>query len=93
MYKTIIAVLLITASASVLADPPKIYSQDGKYLGTLSNNKFDPDSVSNQFGRYGSKFSPDSINNKFGTYGSPYSNQSVRNPYATQAPQIIHHDD
>lgn len=91
--KTFFTVLLIAASASVLADPPKLYSQDGKYLGTLSNNKYDPESVSNEFGRYGSKYSPDSINNQFGIYGSPYSNESVNNPYATQAPRIIGHDD
>lgn len=51
---------------------PKIYSQDGKYHGRLSTNKYDPDSTSNPYGRYGSKYSPDSINNPYGA-GNPYS--------------------
>ena len=59
---------------------PKIYAPDGKYLGNLNSNKFDPDSISNPFGRYGNKFSPDSVNNKFGRYGNPYSPQ-YSNPY------------
>ena len=58
-----------------------IYSQDGKYLGNLNTNQYDPNSVSNPYGKYGNPYSPDSINNQYGVYGNPYSNQSVRNPY------------
>lgn len=89
--KTIFAIILSVASVSVLADsPPEIYSQDGKYLGNLSTNKYDPESVSNPYGRHGNPYSADSINNPYGRYGNPYSNESVNNPYATQAPKIIH---
>ena len=69
--------------APALAQPPRIYAPDGTYLGNLSTNQFDPDSVSNPFGRYGSQFSPDSINNPYGRYGSPYSPNSVRNPFVS----------
>lgn len=62
------------------ANSPKIYAPDGTYLGNLNSNKFDPNSISNEFGRYGSKFSPDSVNNEFGRYGNPYSPQ-YSNPY------------
>lgn len=70
---------------------PQLRSQDGegKYLGNLNSNRFDPDSVSNPFGRYGSRFSPESVHNPYGPYGSPYSPYSARNPYATQAPAIV----
>jgi hypothetical protein len=61
---------------------PQLYSADGHYLGNVNTNQFDPNSINNQFGRYGSQFSPDSVNNQFGKYGSPYSPYSVRNPYA-----------
>jgi len=61
----------------------QIWSADGKYLGNLNSNRFDPNSVSNPFGRYGSQFSPDSINNQFGKYGNPFSPYSVQNPYST----------
>lgn len=89
--KTIFAIILILQSASVLAaSPPEIYSQDGRHLGTLSSNRYDPESVSNPYGQHGNPYSADSINNPYGRYGSPYSNESARNPYATQAPEIIH---
>lgn len=42
-------------------------SGQGKYLGTLSNNRYDPNSVSNPYGQYGSKYSPDSSNNLYTT--------------------------
>lgn len=90
MRYLILAAMLV--SVPVLADPPKIYSQDGKYLGTLSNNRYDPDSTSNPYGRYGSKYSPDSINNPYGVHGSKYSNESPNNPYATRAPVIVGDD-
>ncbi len=72
------------------ADTPfLIDGRTGKYLGNLSTNKYDPNSVSNPYGRYGSEYSPDSINNPYGRYGSQYSNDSVNNPYATNPPRII----
>lgn len=69
--------------------PPSVVGDDGKYLGTLSSNPFDPNSVSNPYGKYGSPYSPDSINNPYGKYGSPYSPLSATNPYATRAPKIV----
>jgi len=68
---------------------PKLFAQDGQYLGKLSANPYDPDSVSNPYGRFGSPYSPTSIQNQYSTYGSPYSPLSPRNPYTTQAPIII----
>lgn len=82
-----ISVLFNTASADtpILVDP-----ESGKYLGNLNSNQYDPNSVSNPYGRYGSSYSSDSINNPYGKYGSTYSSHSPNNPYATQAPIIIH---
>jgi hypothetical protein len=70
---------------------PQLRSSDGqnKPLGSVNANPFDPNSVSNPFGQYGSQFSPDSVKNPFGPYGSPYSPYSSTNPYATQAPTIV----
>jgi len=62
---------------------PKIYAPDGTYLGNLNSNRYDPNSISNPYGRYGSKFSPDSVNNKFGRYGNPFSPQ-YSNPYGEE---------
>ncbi|HXH07686.1 MAG TPA: hypothetical protein VNI83_13975 [Vicinamibacterales bacterium] len=68
---------------------PRLFGQDGTYLGRLSANPYDPESISNPFGRYGNPYSPDSINNPYGRYGSPYSPLSPFNPYATRPPIII----
>lgn len=80
--------MLITAAFA--DEPPQLYGADGHYLGNLSANPYDPNSVNNPYGRYGSTYSSESINNPYGRHGSPYSNESVNNPYATQAPRIIH---
>lgn len=34
---------------------PKLYDSEGNFRGNLNGNKYDPDSVSNPYGRYGSK--------------------------------------
>ncbi len=68
---------------------PKIYAQDGTYLGKLSSNPYDPESISNPYGRYGSPYSSTSLNNPYSQYGSPYSSVSGRNPYATTPPIIV----
>lgn len=50
---------------------PRIYDQDGNYRGNLNGNQYDPNSISNPYGRYGSKYSSDSINNP---YAQPLNN-------------------
>ena len=87
--KSIIVVLALLAAPTLAAPPILVDRETGKYLGTLSTNKYDPDSTSNPHGRYGSKYSPDSINNPYSNYGSRYSNDSPNNPYATNAPIVI----
>ncbi|MBX9771923.1 MAG: hypothetical protein K2X29_11155 [Candidatus Obscuribacterales bacterium] len=51
----------------------KIYDKEGSFRGNLNDNPYDPNSVSNPYGQYGSKYSPDSINNPYGA-GNPYGN-------------------
>ena len=67
---------------------PAIIGEDGRYLGRLNRNKYDPESVSNPFGRYGSKYSADSIKNPFGRYGSRYSSNGATNPFTTKASRL-----
>ena len=59
------------------------------YLGRLSANTVDAESVSNPYGTYGSRYSPTSINNPYSTYGSSYSAISPTNLYSSQAPLIF----
>ncbi len=84
MRAIILGSLLACFAISAMAQSPIIVDpKTGKYLGNLNNNRFDPNSVANPFGQYGSKFSPDSINNPYGQYGSKFSPNSPNNPYAT----------
>ena len=64
------------------SNSPRLYAPNGQYLGNLNSNQYDPNSVANPYGQYGSQYSPNSINNPYGQYGSQYSPNSVRNPYA-----------
>ena len=73
--KLLISLILfanISTASPIIVDP-----NTGKYLGNLNDNEFDPDSVSNDFGRYGNEFYPDSINNDFGKYGNEFSPDSI----------------
>lgn len=79
-----------SANNPLATNTPKLYSQDGRYLGKVSSNTFDSDSISNPIGRYGSPTSPDSINNPIGRYGSSVSPESAKNPLATKPPVIIY---
>ena len=62
------------------SNSPGLYSGQGQFRGNLNSNQYDPNSVANPYGRYGSQYSPDSINNPYGA-GSPYSADSPSNPY------------
>jgi len=66
--------------------------REQRYLGTLSSNPYDPESISNPYGRFGSTYSPTSINNPYGSYGSPYSARSGTNPYTTGGPRLYSRD-
>lgn len=91
MKKLIIAIVLAVVSTAVIADSPYLIDgRTGKYLGNLSSNTLDPNSVSNKIGRYGSPISPESINNPLSRYGSSISPDSVNNPLAINPPQIRH---
>jgi hypothetical protein len=62
MRKIAALISLFIATVANAAPPILIDQKTGHYLGNLSTNRDDPDSVSNPHGRYGSKTSEDSIN-------------------------------
>ena len=70
--------------------PLYLYSDEDEpiFLGKLTNNKYDKDSVYNEYGDYGSKYSKTCIFNNYGTYGGEYSKYSPFNKYATNPPII-----
>jgi hypothetical protein len=64
------------------SNSPQVFNSQGQFRGNLNSNQFDPNSVANLFGQYGSRFSPDSINNPYGA-GSRYNQDSPNNPYGS----------
>lgn len=57
-----------------------IYDSQGNFHGNINTNAFDPDSIHNPYGKYGSPYSTESIKNPYGA-GNPYSMDSPSNPY------------
>lgn len=67
----------------------KIVAADGTFLGKISKNQYDSESISNPYGNYGSRYSSQSILNPYGNYGSEYGSQSPLNPYSSAPPRIV----
>jgi hypothetical protein len=42
----------------------QLYS-NGQYAGNVNNNRYDPNSIANPYGQYGSQYSPSSVNNPY----------------------------
>ena len=57
----------------------ELRDDSGTYRGQLNSNPYDPNSIANPYGQYGSPYSPDSVNNPYGA-GSPYGD-SPNNTY------------
>lgn len=71
--------------------PLHLYGQDSQhtYLGELTTNKYDNDSISYKYGDYGSKYSQTSIFNPYSNFGSDYSQYSAFSKYASAPPIIV----
>ena len=80
-----------TSKITITSFPLYLYADDGtgKFLGEISSNKYDTDSIANEYGDYGNKYNPESIFNQYGNYGNKYSQYSVFNEYATNPPKIL----
>lgn len=77
-FKSIIPVVIATVallSPPVMAQVALYDRATGTFLGTLSH-RYDPDSINNPMGIYGSRSHPHSIHNPLGIYGSRISPSS-----------------
>lgn len=68
--------------ATILAD-------DGEFIGKITTNSYDSQSILNEFGRFGGKFSSTSIFNDFGRYGGEFSRMSPFNQTTSTPPRIF----
>ena len=71
----------ISGHATLVAD-------DGTYLGVISSNRYQNESVCNEYGPHGSPYRQDSVRNEYSAYGSPYRSGSAYNPYTSNPPRI-----
>lgn len=69
--------------------PLLLFANDGTFLGELTTDEYDSDSISNEYGTHGSKYSDESIFNEYGKYGSDYSSESAFYKYATSPPIVL----
>ena len=68
MKTWMLAVVVMLSGGMAWGAEVRLYAEDGTYLGKAGASRFDPESIDNPFGEYGSKFSPNSINNRFSPY-------------------------
>jgi len=66
-----------------------LIAQDGQFLGKITDNQYDNESILNEYGPYGSQYSTTSIFNEYSMYGSPYGQYSVNNPYCSTPPKLV----
>lgn len=69
-----------------------VVSGDGEFLGFVTRNHDDPNSLANVQGIYGSPLAPNSIFNKNGKFGKDGSDFSVSNNLALRPPRIVKDD-
>lgn len=62
---------------------------DDVFLGNIDANRFDPNSISNKYGPYGSRYSQTSVFNQFSPYASPYGVYSLKNPNTFTPPKLF----
>jgi hypothetical protein len=67
----------------------KLVASDGTFLGIITWNEYDPNSIFNSVGRYGSSVSPTSIWNDVCQYGSDISSKSAFNDLASSPPLLV----
>ncbi|MBH8565257.1 hypothetical protein I8748_24260 [Nostoc sp. CENA67] len=68
----------------------QIWAADGQFLGLLSTDRYDPNSISNFQGNHGSYHGIYSIRNPHGLYGGEHGIYSPYNPYCNNPPIITY---
>jgi hypothetical protein len=66
-----------------------IVAEDGEFLGKITTNSLDPQSIGNQLGKYGSNLSKTSIFNELSRYGGEIARMSPFNNISQVPPRIL----
>jgi hypothetical protein len=68
----------------------QLFANDGQFLGVLSSDQYDLNSISNPHGMYGSQNGIYSIRNSCGLYGGSYGIYSPYNTYCINPPIVFY---
>lgn len=68
----------------------QLWAGDGQFLGVISTDRYDSNSIGNSFGVYGGQFGVYSIVNSFGVYGGQFGAYSPYNPFCPNPPIIVY---
>lgn len=68
----------------------QLWTNDGQFLGLLSSNQYDPNSIYNPNGTYGNSYSLTSIRNPSSLCGSTWGIYSPYNPNSLCPPAIVY---
>ncbi len=66
-----------------------LIAADKQYLGRITENVYDQQSILNTYGPFGSLYSSTSIFNEYSQYGGQYGVFSLNNPYCQSPPQLF----
>lgn len=77
------------ANQSNLSAGSYLQAEDKQFLGKITTNAYDTESILNQYGPYGSLYSGTSIFNRYCPYGGQYGRFSAENPYTTTPPTLF----
>ena len=78
----------LTGNSCASIEGAVVFANDGQYVGKITANTTDLESLGNPYGNYGSQYSSTSIFNSYGVYGGLYAALSPFNPYTTTPPII-----
>ncbi len=72
-----------------LEEKSYLMAQDNQFLGKITSDYYDRNSILNEYGPYGSEYSQTSIFNEYSKYGSEYGSYSINNPYCSRPPKLF----
>lgn len=91
MKKLIFIIIGILFCLSTNSQQLHLYGGDNHdvYLGCITCNNYDSNSIWNEYGTYGSRYGTNSIWNKYGIYGSKYNELCPWNEYSSSYPVVV----
>lgn len=81
-----LVVIVVSFALEAKAQVVVIDQSTGRVVGTLNGNKYDPDSIANQYSNIRNPYSPDSLANPYSSTTNPYMPGSINNPYSVPVP-------